>query len=1096
MGSPRRRKYGERLGGAPSQNYPYVRSVRMAAEMATANQTPRCPICRPTARERASRSKKFVHVRQDPECKARDYVRKQGPVPALLPGAGQRTIPPSLWGAQASLAIRRFRLSPGSSPQTSPRASTGASAIAVSQRGSSGETRTEHPDRRVEDPGSLTVATVAAEAAAAADDPWVNLKEEDALEDPAAVDHEVAISGRELPTAAPRNIAQTIIHPVVVKAAATLRLALGNTCDGAAAHGSNPQICATVRVADPWSTPDAARWALHGVNVYYLAWDRIVPTAWLPNRTVPCVTPGCDGVTAITRYGVSKNANVEPGGLRPILRSDGMFDYVCGVNRKCQKCHMCGWDFESEVVKRLPSFAQQLLPFLPHAANKGGCVILSRELTLAMRVQAGVSMSQWAKSLKDQACITYATRERSFLAMCRSLDPIGLKDIAAAYPTMESLGLASVSAQLLGDRWQEDFNTRATYRQRELQAVICDETNPAMAFDVTHAVPGKIQGVTQAATFVAGDGQVMNVVFVESDAYEHKRLALQDIADRPGCDITLVSYDTCPANQQDVLEDSRATAVGPDLLHEIRNIVSKCNNWNPLYGELCAKLTDAYMVPDQRDIDIIDSKLVLGHIKADVKVSGDILVRKETAISIHEIAKMKNSGAYFKAFDDNIRRQYRPPAIIAAKLKHLKDDMMRREKEANAADNNETITRARGDSLAADVAAGKLHAKSMFSPDALRAFDRAISRAHLYVLPDGLDPHVRIKEEDRFGLPVYRCHGRGSVNAETLHGVMIEWISGTTVSRERGVAQLLDNAAIYNHRIRERLGKTWGVGNLTDWWLAEETNKACLAMGIPLRYPELKEIAEMRHERTGIVAPSVHGNVGFTTSGALKRKERAEVTVAKRQRLQDASASSPRIATDSVMTHARAAVAAFGKIFSRRGLQLQGSQAQASDVEQAGDTAAEETPTDDTGIEQVCNGVAVPASPRSSPRLVEQSRRRTATELEQNRQDALRRRRESAASTVEYVQLRLPAPPPPGQPRGVVVPPAAAGPREVYAVLEQCPEGTYSGSQNAAKRYLRDKGIECTLGCPALQQIGAGRRYHSAGCVYDLCYKKLTRKTR
>ena len=172
-------------------------------------------------------------------------------------------------------------------------------------------------------------------------------------------------------------------------------------------------------------------------------------------------------------------------------------------------------------------------------------------------------------------------------------------------------------------------------------------------------------------------------------------------------------------------------AVSHDLLHEVRKIVSTCNNWNPLYGELCAKLADAYMVSEQRDIGLIDFKLVLGKLKADVKVYCDILVRKETAISLHEIAKMKNSGAHFKAFDHNIRRQYRSPGMIAAKLKHLKDDMIRGEKEANAADKNETITRARGNPLAADVAAGKLHPKSMFSPDALRAFDRAISRAYL-----------------------------------------------------------------------------------------------------------------------------------------------------------------------------------------------------------------------------------------------------------------------------------------------------------------------------------------------------------------------------
>ena len=68
---------------------------------------------------------------------------------------------------------------------------------------------------------------------------------------------------------------------------------------------------------------------------------------------------------------------------------------------------------------------------------------------------------------------------------------------------------------------------------------------------------------------------------------------------------------------------------------------------------------------------------------------------------------------------------------------------------------------------------------------------------------------------------------------------MIEWISGTTVGRERDVAQLMDNAAIYNHRIRERLGKPWDMGNLTDWWLAE-TYRARLVWGIPLRYPKLK----------------------------------------------------------------------------------------------------------------------------------------------------------------------------------------------------------------------------------------------------------------
>ena len=150
---------------------------------------------------------------------------------------------------------------------------------------------------------------------------------------------------------------------------------------------------------------------------------------------------------------------------------------------------------------------------------------------------------------------------------------------------------------------------------------------------------------------------------------------------------------------------------------------------------------------------------------------------------------------------------------------------------------------------------------------------------------------------------------------------MIEWISGSTVSRSRGVAQLLDNAAIYNHRIRERLGKSWGTGNLSDWWLAEETNKTCVALGIPLRYPELKQIGDLRDERAGIVAPSVHGLTGFATSAALKRKERAVVTVAKRQRLQDSPAT--RTSTESVITHVTAAARALGNYL--RGADFRGA---------------------------------------------------------------------------------------------------------------------------------------------------------------------------
>ena len=38
--------------------------------------------------------------------------------------------------------------------------------------------------------------------------------------------------------------------------------------------------------------------------------------------------------------------------------------------------------------------------------------------------------------------------------------------------------------------------------------------------------------------------------------------------------------------------------------------------------------------------------------------------------------------------------------------------------------------------------------------------------------------------------------------------------------------------------------------------------------------------------------------------------------------------------------------------------------------------------------------------------------------------------------------------------------------------------------------------VECSVGCPALQQTGPGRQNRTTGCIYDVCYKKLTRRLR
>jgi hypothetical protein len=81
---------------------------------------------------------------------------------------------------------------------------------------------------------------------------------------------------------------------------------------------------------------------------------------------------------------------------------------------------------------------------------------------------------------------------------------------------------------------------------------------------------------------------------------------------------------------------------------------------------------------------------------------------------------------------------------------------------------------------------------------------------------------------------------------ETANGAWRLWVPPGQHGEQHGVSLTLDGAAYYNADIRGRIGREWGVGGLTEWWLAELTNTMCVDLGLPPRHPKLTAPAPLR----------------------------------------------------------------------------------------------------------------------------------------------------------------------------------------------------------------------------------------------------------
>jgi len=123
---------------------------------------------------------------------------------------------------------------------------------------------------------------------------------------------------------------------------------------------------------------DPQEHAYRGVKLTVLNWQR-QRRRWLPEGRVPCARDGCTGHTEATKYGTGH------GGVLTVLRTDGMHDYVTGVERRCRQCGTAAYDYDVSVTSKLPCFLQEELAFQPSAATKGASMVMSRDLATTMQ---------------------------------------------------------------------------------------------------------------------------------------------------------------------------------------------------------------------------------------------------------------------------------------------------------------------------------------------------------------------------------------------------------------------------------------------------------------------------------------------------------------------------------------------------------------------------------------------------------------------------------------------------------------------------------------------------------------------------------------
>jgi len=485
---------------------------------------------------------------------------------------------------------------------------------------------------------------------------------------------------------------------------------------------------------------------------------------------------------------------------------------------------------------------------------------------------------KWSTNLARVQAKSYAVKEEAWFSMLEAMPDCQREDpMLYAYPTAAEMGLGGGgSPYLVSKNWHDEFTSRSEYRRRELQSVTAKD---AMAVDVTFQVPARIGMKGGAAVATVETGEVADIMPVDSEAYDHKKKWLQGLSRRPTWQPKVAFYDTAPDRAEEMKQDTKAEAVAPDLLHELMNITSKCNNFNKRYKKVSKALSDAFLNHDSVDIEAIDNLLLQGQWEGRLGSLGP--VKAGTVFAKEQIEQLKRTryvesadrakidvtpSPYFSTFKNNIRTHFNAEKVIQTKLKQVLEDTLREEKE-------EYRPVALGPGATAAMLEIERAKNSVFSSEAIKAINRAMRhRAGLFDLPPTFNEFIKVGT-DKCGLPIWRSNGRGTFFCEAANGAWKEWVPKGNHSTLHGVSLTLDGVASYNMGIREKVSTSWGVGPLMDWWHPERTNASCTRLGLQPRYPNLEVPPALRDGELGIAGGLVKE---FRQPAAVRRERKVD----------------------------------------------------------------------------------------------------------------------------------------------------------------------------------------------------------------------------
>jgi hypothetical protein len=424
------------------------------------------------------------------------------------------------------------------------------------------------------------------------------------------------------------------------------------------------------------------------------------------------------------------------GGVRPVVRADGMCDWISGKGRTCRACKAAGrkctmFDHEGPMIAQMTENVQLQLPASPNQSY--GEVYIARCLEKAIdanvvHYQGGATVAATTRIVAaqqhDERGLAYDALNAAYLTdlhkyasnevwtrassawkiafkslRCELLDAREARQrgesIFEQWPKFEDTAVVLSDSVIRNRRIMMHEARRETQRQ-SLFSVGGIRASNDNTFHVAHKMSFSALNVTTVDTKEIATLQMLRT----HGKFEEYEPTLQEFFERPNVNLLAVYTDDAPNNKAKIEAMAGAPLRG-DKAHTQRRLTSVLNHYGAAYSFTCHGIKCAFSTPRGTTVELVDSLLLAGKIRVQLGERKSMGLGAEgDKFSIAEIAAAKavvfdehtlekSGGEYWNKFasskkgKSNIPMDTREPGIIAQMVRDVLKETQHLEAERN-----------------------------------------------------------------------------------------------------------------------------------------------------------------------------------------------------------------------------------------------------------------------------------------------------------------------------------------------------------------------------------------------------------------------------